>query len=86
MDTGMCICPGFKGSGCGNQIHNYQNIFIEIRINWCIYTYFLEFCRTGLVKSGGLDNSNDCYVISHQKMTFYEAQGLVFKNSYFKSL
>jgi len=50
MDTGMCICPGFKGSGC-------------------------EFCRTGLVKSGGLDNSNDCYVISHQKMTFYEAQG-----------
>ena len=41
----------------------------------------VEFCRTGLHKSGGTDensgdwdNSYDCYIISHQKLTFYHAQ------------
>ena len=35
---------------------------------------FKDVCRTGVEKSGTSDTSEDCYVISHQKMSYYEAE------------
>ena len=33
-----------------------------------------DVCRTGVEKSGTTDTSEDCYVISHHKMSYYEAE------------
>lgn len=87
---GQCICDlGFSGNNCEtvNQCYNDCNGYgpCDMDTGMCHCPGFkgigCQFCRTGLHKSGGTDensgdwdNSYDCYIISHQKLTFYHAQ------------